>query len=206
MNRLIILAVMLATAAGNQLSAQTIPPDSVVRIDKEKVKQCNDMIEYINHMKLRCKLLEFDHDLYITRSVYTYTIDFHLETVCFDKEDRLRQYFKRSEVYDGTHEYIRIWAYYDEKGDLIFLHYMDGCNCDNREESYWISEGKILDFASRYSCECCEDEEHEKEMNSRRPVLGSPLKNSIFFEDYSLEHFLRADTLLKALKKVENEE
>jgi len=142
----LIIFLLLATTAGNQLSAQAIKPDTTVRKDKEKIKECNDMIEY-----------------------------------------------------------IRIWAYYDENDDLIFLHYMGGCNCDDTEESYWISEGKILDFEGSYSCGCCEDDEYEKEKDSRHPVIGSPLKNSIFYENYSLEHFLRADSLLKALKKTEEE-
>ena len=112
---------MLATAAGNQLSAQTILlPDTALRIDKEKVKQCKDMVNHINYMQLRCEMLSF-----IDREP-----TFHVQTICFDEEKRLRKYFYKHEMSDGASEYDNIRAYYNENGDLIFIYYCSYGNCD----------------------------------------------------------------------------
>ena len=184
---------MLTTAVGNPLSAQTILPDTAVRIDKEKVKQCNNMINDINNMQLRCELLSFIDNQPI----------FRIKTICFDEEERLRKYYFKHEMSDGATEYDDIRAYYNEKGDLSYLYYGSDGNCEHHYETYWINEGKIIDFYVSYGCGCCDDDEYEKEKNSHSLVIGSPLTKSIFNEWKLFDYFLHADTLLKALQNGE---
>ena len=185
---------MLITTAGNPLSSQTIRPDTAVRIDNEKVEQYNSMINDINKMQLRCELLNFIDN----------QPTFLIKTICFDEEKRLRKYYLKHEVSDGANEYVNIRAYYNEKGDLFYLYYGSDNNCVHCYESYWINEGKIINFYVSYGCGCCDedDDEYEKEKKSHSIVIGSPLTKSI--NKWKLfDYFIHADTLLKALQNGE---
>ena len=185
-----IIIILLATAAGNQLSAQVrqrILPDTTVMIDKEKVEQCNEMVNRINAMDLRCEMPGVISD---GQPV------FRTETICFDEAGRLRKYFLNDEMADGARDAIYfIRAFYDEKGDLVHLYSRTNGKCEEHYEMYWVNEGEIIDFNCYYNYKDCGRGLSEAEINLIRPVISNPLTKSIIF-DWTFKHLLHAETLL----------
>ena len=162
---------------------QTILPDESVMIDTIKRAKLQQIVDKINTMQLKC---DTPND---SRRIY------------FDELGRLRKYVWEE---DNEMEDILMLAYYNENGELVYVYFNAGNNYANSEETFYVHNGKIIDFVWKYSCGCCEDDE-EVYVNSKRPVIGTPLTKSIQW-DWYLGNFTYADTLLKIRQSNEHSE
>jgi hypothetical protein len=169
-------------------------PDKATPIDKETVKQCKEVVDSINSMQLTCD----------TILVYTKPPIFQFKGIYFDKESRLRNYFLKEAIGDGAHDAITLSAYYDGKGNLVYITCESGSNCEDDSEYYYVHDGKIVDFMFEWYCGCCEDDFNEEHWNFIRPVVGNALIKFVSSK-MKLTNFIHADTLLKILKNKEYE-
>jgi len=164
-------------------------------VDTVKRAQLQQMVEKIDAMPLKCNTLHYE-------PLEKNTASESLEFIYFDKAGRLRKYFWKDAVYDGSGEFGGISAYYNEKGELVNIFDQSGdCNWGEGEE-YWVCEGRIVDFC-RYLDTQVDDDTGDiltkKELNDRRTVIGSELTKTRV-RDRLFRNFINAHILLTKVK------
>ena len=172
-----------------------LPKESV--IDIKKRAYCQRVVDKINNsvfMTLKCDTLKFEQA----------GVSYEFKGIYFDGLGQLRKYVYKHSVRDGAYDYIVFSAYYNENGELVYLYCETASTCDGVGESYYVHNGKIVDFAFDYDCDCCEysNEEYEAYVNSAHPVVGNDLIKTIGWK-LLLKNFIHTDTLLTILKKEE---
>ena len=168
-------------------------------IDTEKRAQLQQRVEEIDTMPLKCDTLHYE-------PFEKYDPSESLEFVYFDKAGRFRKYFWKNSVSDGSSEYGGITAYYDEKGELVYIFDEGGDGCEGEGEEYWVYERRIVDFYIQLDCICCDntgDLLTKKEINDRRPVIGSELTKTRV-RDRLFTNFINAHILLTKVKSKNN--
>jgi len=157
-----------------------------------KIDYCSNVINEVDAMQLRCDTIyiqPWDKDM----------VSFEFKGIYFDSNNRLRKYWRKYTVNDGSHEYIDFTAYYDKDGNLVYIIYESGSNCEDDDGYFYVYGGKIMDYAYNWDCGCCEEGVTEEEMNIVRPQIGDELERLCDGMMY-LKSFIHADTLLKILK------
>jgi len=168
-------------------------------VDTEKRAQLQQIIEEIDTMPLKCDTLNYE-------PFEKYDPSESLEFVYFDKAGRLRKYFWKNAVSDGSCESGGITAYYDEKGELVNIFDESGDACWGEGEEYWVHDRRIVDFYIHWDCICCDDTGDiltKKEVNDRLPVIGSEL-TKIRVRDRLFTNFINAHILLTKVKSKDN--
>ena len=186
---IIILGIFFCVT---NIAGQEILPRKSAVIDTVRRAQCKQIVDEINTMQLKCDTVGYVGSNWF-KGIY------------FDNQGRLRKYFRKETQNDGTQECIALSAYYNEKGELIYLFSETSTDCDSGEEFYYIYKGCIVDFAIKKDCSCCEDGKDEltkKEINRIRPQISNPLKVSINWS-LNLTNFIYSETLLKILQSKE---
>jgi len=154
-------------------------PNKSAIIDEEVRAECQRTVDRINNSTLKYNTINSDKRIY------------------FDDSGGLRKYvYEYESACDASCDYIVFAAYYNEKGELVYLYCYTDSNCDFSEEFYYVNNGKIIDFAFGYDCGCCEDENGDIDeasikayINSVRPVVGNDLRKTIGWE-LSGENFI----------------
>ena len=162
-------------------------------VNEEDMDKCLKVIGEVDTIRLR----------YDTISLFNEFPSYLFTHIYFDENNRLRKYHNKTEIDDGSNEHYDIFAYYDEDGDLV--HYSNGgwYHCGSSSYYFYVLKGLIVDYYYEDNCDCCEkdfapDVEAREEMVTKYPSVGDKLE--LDFEDYSLKDFLKAETLLEALK------
>ncbi len=178
--------------------AQMILPDNSTPVNQKRVARIQAVMAEINALPLKCDTLHY-------RPLERY-VPFELfESIAFDNKGHVRKYFWNNDCHDGAHENTTISAYYNEKGKLIYISYESGSNCESTSESYWVHNGRIVDFNAEFYCGCCEDTNDmltERQVINRRPKIGSVLTKTIDCET-PLTDFMNTHSLLKMLNRKE---
>lgn len=183
MKKLIFLLALVACV--NSAMAQMILPEESVSIDREARAHCQMIVDNINAMPLTCDTLN------VARRIY------------HDESGRPRKYVHQFDTNDGAHDNINLSAYYDECGKLVYLHANVGSHVEETHESYYVHEGKIVDFIWIYGLmdDLLEDEDREEYLKEHRPVVGTTLTRLIgWFGQLGLENFIEIDKLLSILR------
>ena len=166
-----------------------VTPDKSAVIDTIKRANIQQIVGKINTMQLKCDTIINEHS--------------ELKIIYLDKENRLRKYFLMVLGESGA---SKIVAYYNEKGNLIYIAFDSYSNADDKSEYFYVHNGRIIDFMGAYDCEWCETDddlmEYEKE-TINRPILGNVLTKSITVRWKSFANFIYADKLLKILQSKE---
>lgn len=190
----------------SNVTAQTILPDETAVIDTEKRKQCQQIVDEIKTLPLKCDTAYFlstsnRGDTLFTRDGALF---YNLTELYFDKNGRLRKYFNESFVRDGENSQFTIDAWYDKKGNLVYTSYIGDNHCTDIGGYFYIYAGRIIDFRTEYGCECCDEELTKEEIDDIRPAIGSSASNATIGWHESLTNYIHADTLLSKLKDEEN--
>lgn len=204
--RSIILFILLFLNV--QAYAQVLTPDESIPVDVELVESCVKIVDDIESIELKCDTVSFEAlssqgDILNTSDG---ALIYDLEEIYFDKNKRLRKYFNESFVRDGENSHVRIAAYYDEKGHLIYITFNGDSHCDAINEYFYIHNERIIDFMSEYDCECCDEEETEEEVDNARFLIGSSALSETIGWGTSLADFIHTDTLLSLLSGKEDRE
>lgn len=170
--------------------AQIILPDKSKRINTKMVNQIQQMVDEINAMPLKCDTLQYRPG--------TWTL---FESLYFDDKGCVRKYFWNDDCQDASYSNTTKSAYYNENGELIYISYGSGNNCEDATEWYYIRNGRIVDFKANLYCGCCEDTNDlltVEEVNRRRPRIGSVLIKTIAWEA-PLTDYINTHSLLRML-------
>ena len=164
-------------------------------INDEKRAQLQRQVDEINAMTLR-------HDTLFYTPQWGNVL---LEVLSFDEAGRLRKFFYDVAMGDASGWYNTIIAYYNEKGELIYIFYTESGNHFGTDERYWLHEGRIIDFLIEWSCDLCEPSYvviwSDERINELRAKVGTPLtKTMVSLNIISLTDFLDAQTLLSIVK------
>ncbi|MDR2921107.1 MAG: hypothetical protein LBV72_17305 [Tannerella sp.] len=198
-----ILLICIVFVCIIKVAAQTILPDETAVIDTETRKQCQQIVDKINTMPLKCDTAYFESrsssgDTLFTRDEALF---YNLTELYFDKNQRLRKYFHEGFVRDGENSHLTMNAWYDEKGNLIYISYDGDSHCDAIGGYFYIHTGQIVDFKTERDCGCCDDDEEltKEEIDNMRPVIGSSASEATIGWHESLANYIHAETLLSAL-------
>ena len=173
-----------------QVYAQKLHISDSVKIDTTKLNYCQKIIHEIDYIQLKCDTVFYnpwdkDKILYEFRGLY------------FDNENRLKKYWSRLIINDGSHDDIDFSAYYDDLGKLVYITFDNSNHCEEYDGSIYIYDECIVYMHYNRHCGCCEDEQQiAEDINASFPNIGDSLRTSIF--DYtSFESFINAETLLE---------
>lgn len=183
--------LLLGTLAWiSSVSAQMIfPPKSVV---SDTVRaQCQWEVDRINTMVLECDTIQFDET----------GISYDFKGIYFDEEGLFRKYFRKMIISDASYEGIILSVYYNRNGELVYLYFSTSSHINGAEQSYYVQDGKIVDFAFEYYS----DFDDDTFTPTSCPVIGDPLIKLIW-GDLRTRNFIHANTLLDLLKRKENTE
>lgn len=97
--------------------------------------------EEIESLSLRCDTLTADN-----------------KYLFFDNKGRLRKYWTYFSISDGSHEYLELRAYYNISGELVYLDYSTGSNCEDACGYFILRKGIVTDGEMNEDCGCCEDD------------------------------------------------
>ncbi len=197
--------IFSALVCVSNVAAQTILPDETTVIDTEKRERCQQIIYEVDAMSLECDTVSFYARSFHGDTLFTRdgALTYNLEELYFDENKRLRKYFSESFVRDGENSQMKIDAWYDEKGNLIYITYDGDSHCDAISGHLYIYDGRIIDFMSEYDCGCCDEKLTEVEINNTRPAVGSDASMETIGWGASLTNFIHADTLFSILKSKE---
>jgi len=168
-------------------------------VDTVKRAQLQQIVEEVDNMQLKCDTLHYE-------PYEKYDPGESLEFVYFDKAGRLRKYFWKDAVSDGSGEYGGITAYYNEKGELVNIFDQSGDCVVGEGEEYWVCEGRIVDFYIYFDSNGDDDTGDiltKKQVNDRRPAIGSELTKTRV-RDRLFRNFINAHTLLTKVKSKDN--
>ena len=127
----------------------------------------------------------------------------HNKYLYFDDKGRLRKYWTYNSASDGSHEFIELRAYYNTKGELIYMDYSDGSSCSAESGYFELRNDKIVAHDNSSVCWCCE-EDNDSIFTRKLAEIGKPLprKKSSWWDSSS---FSDAATLLNVLRIYEYE-
>ncbi len=161
-----IFFVMMALSFEAQAQT-TLLSDGTTPIEKRKVAQCQSVVDKINSIQLMCDT--------VFNSSSENEIIYRFESIYFDKQGRVRKYFGEHKMNDGAHENGETTAYYDEKGELVYIEYDSSNNCEGREGYFYVNDGRVVDFSCSLYCDCCEgDSVSQETIDLVRPTIDAP--------------------------------
>jgi hypothetical protein len=157
--------------------------------------QCEKIVYEIDAMQLICgDTLNYRPPYYGEEGYYSDVVIFSDFTgIYFDEKGRLRKYFLENISRDGSQECITMSAYYNDNGVLVYLSIKSSYNCGSGSRTYYIYQGRKVDFEGSEWCDCCGEEVEEGNW-----VEGKELPVSINWT--LLVNFMYAETLLKTLQ------
>ena len=156
--------------------------------------QCEQISYEIDAMQLICDTINYRPPYYGEEGYYYDFVLFSGFTgIYFDEKGRLRKYFLENISRDGSSECMKMSAYYDENGVLVFLSIESSYHCGNGSRSYYISQGRMIYFEGSEWCDCCEEEVEEG-------VWVAGEESPVFINWELLANFIYAETLLKTLQ------
>ena len=147
----------------------------------------------IETLTLRCDTLKFYSDYFGMTQHYD-------KYLYFDDEGRLRKYWTYHAENDGSSEFNELRLYYNTKGELIYMDYSSGCNCDGQSGYFIFSDNKIIEHDGSYVCWCC-DEDNDSIFTMKIANIGESLPRNISWWDCS--GFSDAATFLNVLRVYE---
>lgn len=200
-----IMLIYIISMCISNITAQIILPDETAVIDTEKRKQCQQIVDEINTLPLKCDTAYFvaTSNRGDTLSTRDGALSYNLTELYFDKNGRLRKYFCESFVRDGENSEFTIDAWYDKKGNLVYTSYNGDNHCTDISGHFYIYAGRIIDFRTEYGCGCCDEELTKEEIENMRPAIGSSASNATIGWHESLRNYMHADTLLSTLNSIE---
>ena len=180
----------------NSEFAELIKSDKTDPIERAQYKQ---KVYEIDAMQLICDTLRYRPPEY-GKDVYGNVLVLFsgFKGIYFDEKGRLRKYFWEDISKDGSQECTSLSAFYDENGVLFFLHLESSYNCGDENSSYYIYQGRMIDFEGSEWCGCCEVEAEKDKWE-----FGKELP--VFIDWTLLSDFFYAETLFKTLQSKDND-
>ena len=199
----ILIASFIIFSLTERSFDNSVTKDDYVQIDT--LEYCQEIIEEVNSIQLKCDTLLFE-------PFDEHEVIYYFKGIYFDENKRLRKYWRKEIVHDGSGECIDMSVYYDQDGHLVYIDIESSYHCGFDNEYFYVYKGHIIDYNYYGSCFCCDEEEEYDDESSEdknpevedeeqwRPVVGDTLSITAGW-GFSLRNFIHADSLIKILKK-----
>lgn len=188
MHKTLIIAI-LSISSGIFCQGQKTKPFEEIRTE-----DLDQIVSAIDTMYLAC-------DTFYLVPYYDQIDIYDFACIYFDDKGRLRKYSRQMNFNDGGKEHIDFSAYYDLHGNLVYITYQGGSNCEDDAGYFYVHQGRIVDYYYDWDCECCEGDITLEDIIVR-PETGAPLEKTVD-ENWSLKRFISARTLLNTIQNPE---
>ncbi|MDR2919386.1 MAG: hypothetical protein LBV72_08495 [Tannerella sp.] len=168
---------------------------NAIPFEEISTEEPDRIVAAIDTMSLTC-------DTFYLVPYYDYIDIYDFACIYFDNKGQLRKYSRQLNFNDGGQDHIDFSAYYDLHGDLVYITYQSGNNCEDDAGYFYVHQGHIVGYDYDWDCGCCEDDVTEEDMSIIRPEIGAPLEKTVD-ENWSLKRFISARTLLETIHSPE---